>query len=345
MIFKEMLIKRKEKVYRLLLYSLLTLVHAMLVGALLFGVPAFAEGPDPNQEIELKYDNGQPDGKMGSVNGGFLIDFVPTSEPLYINKISMYAGCKAGENKAFDLEILDKERKVIYKRTVLNSLFPVKNVGGLGFTADDGKWVEIQIPEVKVSDKFYVHVWKGPLRLTGDEIHIGIDSSIKNIHSDISTLKDGNIEIQTISDWNSYFCLCRTGHDNNKSNINWMIRVLGKTIVAGKDPEKTIVPSAGQSSALQSTAYLTPAVSEPSQRTDESGGQFPIHIWQIVTLGAIGLIIAGSIAFLSFKLALRLLVRRGHMITQDDDVQKKLEEWEKEGYDLAEIKKKWQKVK
>lgn len=166
------------------------------------------------KEVELKYDDGKADG-FSSVGGGYLVDFMTPAIPFSIKKIRLFGSLRGFFQGSFELEIWDKDRRVLYKEVYPDTKFP------LGGTA----WVELEVPNIEVSDRFYVDVWKGP-NLTGG-IHLGVDESVKNEHSTV-TVRPAGVTKEVESWKQEYFCPCWF---NDKSKTNWMIRVVGTAMV------------------------------------------------------------------------------------------------------------------
>ena len=153
-------------------------------------------------EFELKYDDGMPESYMaiGSMPGmGHLIDFSPAATPFTITKVKIYGHLYGTgyESLEFTVEIWDKEQEAIYSASYPHTKFSLSE-----------GWVEIDIPEVAVSDTFYVHVFTHSPREGG--VNIGYDSSIENEHSEMTL----NWEIEW---WG----------ERPKETVNWMIRVIG----------------------------------------------------------------------------------------------------------------------
>ena len=159
----------------------------------------FTACPNPTA-IELRYDDGEPDGKQG-VGGpgyGFLVEFLPPSAPSSINKVRI-SGELVGsgyENRTFDVLIWDKARNELYKASFPHTKFPSSG------------WAEIDIPKVVVNDNFSVVVITNTPRDSGVYLHY--DSSVKNEHSDL------------VQDWEAKGWYLGVP----KEKTNWMIRVV-----------------------------------------------------------------------------------------------------------------------
>jgi hypothetical protein len=171
------------------------------------------------KEVELKYDNGKARDGL-SMRGGHIVDFSPPTTPFTITKLKIdgFLSIMADtgvENKTFDLEILDKDLKVIYTVTYHYSKFPFSRPA----------WEDFEVPDIKVDDIFYVHIYTQSPRYG---LHIGADDSLANKHSNVTT-KDAYGNILIVAQWpygpspDYWF--------GDKSKVNWMIRVVGTAMV------------------------------------------------------------------------------------------------------------------
>jgi hypothetical protein len=177
------------------------------------------------KQAELKWDNENPYKYLISVDGGCLVKFVPTSVPFTLNTVKLF-GSRGTERRNFDVEILDENLKVLYRVTLPDTKFPMGEYLGyhsVEYLSEGGRWIDVDIPNVVVSNTFYVHMWNGP-KFGG--IHIGADMSGANEHSSIST-RDGD-KIKTVDEWTfNNLCLCWSFVECDQSKVNWMIRSLG----------------------------------------------------------------------------------------------------------------------
>ena len=166
------------------------------------------------KEIELKYDDGEADGWFSSAGGGYLVDFAPPSKPFTIKKVNMCGVLfdSLWEGKNFEVEIWDKNYEVLYSAT-----YPVTK-----FTPEALTWVAVEIPDIEVGDKFYIHVYAESYLQQG--IALGADNDIVNEHSNL-TVRTGEGISSIRGDW-PY----RGGWGENKSKVNFMIRVVGTFI-------------------------------------------------------------------------------------------------------------------
>lgn len=168
------------------------------------------------KEVELKYDDGTArDFLSAGQDGGYLVDFSPPTVPLTIKKVRICGGLYGSgwEGKNFRVEIWDKDYKILHTAT-----YPVTK-----FTVNAATWVEVEVPDIAVSDKFYVHVYTGTGKMAG--IHLGADDSVANEHSEITVLTTEGVSRIRV-DWlysASYWF-------GDKSKVNWMIRVVGTII-------------------------------------------------------------------------------------------------------------------
>ncbi len=110
--------------------------------------------------------------------------------------------------QSFVVEVWDKDREVLYSSN--HSIFKFST---------SPAWVEIDIPNVEIKERFYIHVFTGTGNLGG--IFIGADDSVSNEHSSI-TVREGGITRES-STWgyrsDMWF--------SDKSKVNWMIRAVG----------------------------------------------------------------------------------------------------------------------
>ena len=87
-------------------------------------------------------------------------------------------------------------------------------------------WVEFGVPDIEVTDRFYVHIytdspWPGP------GPYIGADDSITNEHSN-TTIRTGEGAVRIMELWGYQR---DWGWFGDKSKVNWMIRVVGTVMV------------------------------------------------------------------------------------------------------------------
>lgn len=164
------------------------------------------------KEIELKYDDGDARDWIAVKDpNSYLIDFIPPATPFTISKLRIYGRCvRQPIKKEFEVEIWDKYLNVLYSAKV-----PVNK-----FVPEDPQWVELEIPVIEVTDKFYVKIYTGTDVMQG--IHIGADDSVVNEHSNIVNQDKQFLEA---SAWQAGFPMGAWFGD--KSKVNWMVRVVG----------------------------------------------------------------------------------------------------------------------
>lgn len=183
--------------------------------------PTPAPEPEPTpppmpKEVELKYDDGSGRDFLSSGTGyGYLIDFLPLATPFTVKKVKICGALygEGWEGKSFTVAIWDKDYQLIHLETR-----PVTE-----FVVEAPTWVEVEMPEIEVTDKFYVHVFTDTCRLEG--IHIGADDSVVNEHSDMTVKVDETFKI--LAQW-PYWADLWFG---DKSKVNWMIRVVGTAML------------------------------------------------------------------------------------------------------------------
>jgi hypothetical protein len=177
------------------------------------------------KEFELKYDNGTSrtalpcwgGGYALGWSGGYSIDFLPPAKPFTITLVKI-AGEVPQSNvdlskKNFDLQVLDKDLKVIYSENYLCNKFP----------SDSVKWVDFQIPNIVVNDKFYIHV---VMVLPGGMV-IGSDDTVINEHSELTVRSPDGLSLGFEKQWPF-----NPGYEPyRKNHVNWMIRVNGTATV------------------------------------------------------------------------------------------------------------------
>ncbi|MDD5647874.1 MAG: hypothetical protein PHY03_02960 [Dehalococcoidia bacterium] len=171
------------------------------------------------RDIELKYDSGvSQDALWAGYNNGFLIHFSPPAKPFILKKVSICGGIYgvAWEGKTFELSVLDMFNTPLYKQVYAIAKFPVKGA----FPYQEPSWVDFDIPPLPLENDFQVYLFTGTGMHKG--IHVGVDDSIINEHSDLASGRPPNIspvDIDTF--YNSTFWY------SDRSKVNWMIRATG----------------------------------------------------------------------------------------------------------------------
>jgi len=177
------------------------------------------------KEVELKYDDGSADGNFSGVRGGYLIEFIPPVAPFTIQKVRLFGTIRGMVmEKTFEVEIWDNDHKILFEKAYPTTMFPI-DFSGPGNKPQVFRWVEIEVPNVEILDKFYVHVWRGDSEVRG--VHIGVDENTQNEHCTITTRIKG--AVKEVDPWQRQY-LCDCWH-KDKSKANWMIRVAGTMMV------------------------------------------------------------------------------------------------------------------
>jgi hypothetical protein len=183
------------------------------------------------KEVELGYDDGTAEEapKSSRIQFGHLVDFLPPTEPFTIQKIRVFGLNLDGgsKGKTFDVQIWDNDQRILYRQAYPVDKFPPGSIQPWPEMKLALKWVELEIPSIEVSGKFYVYVWTGAPVFAG--IHIGADNSIKNLHS--TAVVPANGSYKEAEPW-PLICPDPTHWWHDKSKVNWMIRVVGTAMVS-----------------------------------------------------------------------------------------------------------------
>jgi hypothetical protein len=170
------------------------------------------------KEVELKYDDGLARDSLSNT-GGHIVDFSPPATPFTIQEIRI-AGLLYGtglEGKTFDLQILDKDLKVLHSATYPYTKFSFSPAA---------TWAEFEVPDIEVASKFYVHIYTASPRYG---LHIGADDSVVNEHSGCTTrTAEGVI---TILAGSPYYSDEDDLWFEDLGKVNWMIRVIGTAMM------------------------------------------------------------------------------------------------------------------
>jgi hypothetical protein len=144
-----------------------------------------------------------------------LIDFSPLLSSFTLKQVKIFGllDSKTGkdvENKEFNIMILDKNLNVVESVPYKYSMFK-----------QEGEWVTLDVPEIKMTEKFYVFI---DSRSGAGALKVGADDSVVNTHSDLA-YNSGYSGIQLSNAWISR--ASDTYWYEDKSKVNWMIRVIG----------------------------------------------------------------------------------------------------------------------
>jgi len=171
------------------------------------------------REVELKYDNGvSQDALWAGNNGGFLISFTPPAKPFTLKKISICGGIYgvSWEGKTFELSVLDQFYTPLFNQVYAIAKFPVKGA----FPYREPSWVDFDIPPFNLENPFFVYLYTGTGKHKG--IHVGVDDSVDNEHSDLANGRPPNLSIVSIDTFYTSGLWY-----SDRSKVNWMIRATG----------------------------------------------------------------------------------------------------------------------
>jgi hypothetical protein len=179
------------------------------------------------KQVELKYDTGQAKDCVSLVKPatGYLVGFVSPPDPFTITGIRVFGliyGSPGYQTVSNELQIWDKDQKVLYTSPLPGNKFPLRS--RLGDNIDStGSWVDIDIPNVKVDGTFYVNVYTGIA--TGQGFRMGADDKVVNTHSEVTVRDSSGIDSlapnwpYSIARWYGY-----------KGSVSWMVRVVGNAM-------------------------------------------------------------------------------------------------------------------
>ena len=179
------------------------------------------------KQVEIAYDTGVAKDCLSLVkpSTGYVVRFASTSEQLRISKISVFGliyGSPGFHIVNSDLQIWDADQKVLYSTPFSGDQFPLRTRIGANIDST-GAWVDMEIPDVRVSGDFYVNIYTGIP--AGQGFRMGaVDTP--NTHSDTSIRGDNGIDYLA-PDW-PYMPAYWYG---DKNRVNWMIRVSGNAMV------------------------------------------------------------------------------------------------------------------
>jgi hypothetical protein len=179
------------------------------------------------KQVELKYDTGQAKDCISLVKPatGFLVGFVSPPDPFTITSIRVFGlvyGSPGYQTVSSDLQIWDKDQKVLYTAPFPGNKFPLRS--RLGDNIDStGGWAEVEIPNVQINGAFYIQVYTGIA--TGQGFRMGADDKVVNTHSDVTVRGSSGVDSlvptwpYSIARWYGY-----------KGSVNWMVRVAGNAM-------------------------------------------------------------------------------------------------------------------
>jgi hypothetical protein len=204
---------------------------AAIILLALLTASASCNKPAAPAEVELKYDNNSLKEYLPVSTPtftGYLVSFTAPSSKFTVKKIrinGMVAAWGKYEDKAIELQIWDKDKKVIYQASYPDTKLPVNPYDSKTPFSPATAWVDISVPDIVVTGLFYVQVHSEDGRW--GEFRMGADDSVVNSHSEL-TVRDGDVD-QILDAW-PYWRKDASGHDlwyGDKTKVNWMIRVAG----------------------------------------------------------------------------------------------------------------------
>jgi hypothetical protein len=180
------------------------------------------------KQVELVYDSGVAKDCLSLVkpSTGYVVRFVSSSKQLNISKVSVFGliyGSPGFHIVSSDLQIWDADQKVLYSTPFSGDQFPLRTRIGANIDST-GAWVDIEIPDVKVSGDFYINIYTGIP--TGQGFRMGA-VDMPNTHSDTSIRGENGMDYLA-PDW-PYRPAYWYG---DKNRVNWMIRVSGQAMVS-----------------------------------------------------------------------------------------------------------------
>lgn len=178
--------------------------------------------------VELAYDDGIAKDYLSLVSPatGYLVNFTSPPQPFTVNRVRMLGlvyGSPGFHVTGGELQIWDKDKKVLYSGPFTGEGFPLVTRLG-GNTGATASWADLEIPNIKVTGDFYIHIYTGIP--SGQGFRLGADDSVINTHSDV-TIRGENGADDLAAEW-PYRPVYWYG---DRSRVNWMVTVGGNTMV------------------------------------------------------------------------------------------------------------------
>jgi hypothetical protein len=183
-------------------------------------------------EVELKYDNNSLKEYLpvsAPSFTGYLVSFVAPSNEFAVKRIrinGVVAAWGKYEDKVLEVQIWDKDRRVIYQANLPDTKLPVNPYDNKTPFRPETAWVDVVVPDVVVTEHFYIHIHSEDGRW--GEFRMGADDSVLNAHSEL-TVRDSGTD-QILEEW-PYWKIDSSGHElwyGDRKKVNWMIRVIGQ---------------------------------------------------------------------------------------------------------------------
>jgi hypothetical protein len=170
-------------------------------------------GPRVEEHL-LSYDDGIPEGGHYTGVKSYLIHFSPPSQPFRITQVLICGWIQADspadyQNREFSVKVYNKAGEELWNQNFLWQLF----------RKDEASWAELDVPNLSVSDDFYVEVTTYSAVKT--TLNMDYDASTPNEHSDMSL--NGKI-----IPWEPF---TYEGVEYTREKVNWMIRVVGTAMM------------------------------------------------------------------------------------------------------------------
>jgi len=155
----------------------------------------------PGGFVELKYDDGESDGRSSCNGCGYAVRFTPPATPFVVERVRIYGVAYGGGCEGREVEVLIRSLK--WKR--LDGVRRPHNVFGTEY-----EWATFEMSGRKVNEAFYVVVdLDAPFNCS---VWMGVDLDGENAGSEKTT--GGMLDV-----WS---------HGPPKDETNWMIRVEGR---------------------------------------------------------------------------------------------------------------------
>ena len=180
------------------------------------------------QEVEVKNDNSIAKDYLSVVKPftGYLVGFTAPPGVFTISAVRVNGLIYGGHGfqiKDLELQILDKDKKVLFRQTYPGNKFPVLTFLTSNIEAQ-GAWVDLDVPDIKVQDNFYVNIYTGTSGAQG--FRMGVSDSLGNTHSDL-TIRDSQGIDNTSTGWP--YSIANWFGDKNR--VNWLVHVAGTAMV------------------------------------------------------------------------------------------------------------------
>jgi hypothetical protein len=181
-----------------------------------------------SQEVEVKNDNSIITDYLAVVRPftGYLVAFTAPTGGFTISDVRINGLIYGGHGfqiKDPELQILDKDKKVLLRQTYPGNKFPVLTFLTSNY-AVQGAWVDWDVPDIKVQGDFYVHIYTGTTE--GQGFRLGVSDSLGNTRSDL-TIRDNKGIDNTSNGWP--YAIANWFGD--KTRVNWLVHVIGTAMV------------------------------------------------------------------------------------------------------------------